>query len=38
MKKILLTMALVGSLYADCEWIMTVEPMSGDIVEVYVCT
>ena len=37
MKKILLTMALVGSLYADCEWIMTVDPMTGDILTQYVC-
>ena len=37
MKKVLLIMAVTMSLYADCEWVMTVEPMTGDIVSVYVC-
>ena len=35
--KVVIAMVMTMSLYADCSWVMTVNPTTGEIVEVYVC-
>jgi len=37
--KVVIAMVMVSTMaIASCSWVMVVQPMSGEIVEIYVCS